>query len=58
MKPVQCFPQLEHLVFLTYNNKARRLLDIDLLLQVTIQECRFDIHVVHLPPLVCCESDE
>jgi hypothetical protein len=58
MKPMQCFPHLEHLVLLACNNEARRLLDIDLLLQVIIQEHQFDIHVVHLPPLMCRKSDE
>jgi hypothetical protein len=58
MQPVQCLPQLKHLLLLIDDDEAHRLLDTDLLLYVVIQEHRFDIHVVHLPPLVHHESDE
>jgi hypothetical protein len=58
MQPVQCIPQFEHFVLLASDDEAPRLLDIDLLLQVAAQEHRFDVHMVHLPPLVRHEGDE
>jgi hypothetical protein len=45
-------------VLLASDNETRRLLDVDLLLLVAIQECSFDVHMVHLPPLVHREGDE
>jgi hypothetical protein len=44
-------------VLFVSDDETRRLLDVDLL-QVTIQEHRFDVHMVHLPPLVRREGDE
>jgi hypothetical protein len=45
-------------VLLASDDETHRLLDIDLLLQVVIQERRFNIHIVHLPPLMCHEGYE
>jgi hypothetical protein len=45
-------------VLFASDDETHRLLDIDLLLQVTVQKCRFDVHMVHLPPLVHREGDE
>jgi hypothetical protein len=58
MQPVQRLPQFEHFVLLASDDEARWLLDVDLLLQVTIHECRFDIHMVHHALLVCHKGDE
>jgi hypothetical protein len=58
MQSVQCLPQLEHFVLLDSDDEACQLLDIDLLLQATVQEHLFDAHMVHRPPLVRREGDE
>jgi hypothetical protein len=31
---------------------------VHLLQKIAIEECRFDIHVVHFPTLLCCKCDE
>jgi hypothetical protein len=58
MQLVQHLPQLQHFVLLANDDEAHRLLDVDLLLWVAVQECRFDIYMVHLPPLMHREGDE
>jgi hypothetical protein len=45
-------------VLFASDDETRQLLDVDLLLQVTIQKCRFDVHMIHLSPLVHCEGDK
>jgi hypothetical protein len=47
MQPVQCLLLFEYFVLLASDNETRWLLDVDLLLQVTVQEHQFKVHMVH-----------
>jgi hypothetical protein len=43
--------QAEYLALLAGDRKSWLLMHVDLLLQVTIEECRLDIHVMDTPAL-------
>jgi hypothetical protein len=48
--------QSQYLSFLPWDDEPGGLLDVDLLLQISIQEGRFDVHVVDSLALLSCKS--
>jgi hypothetical protein len=49
---------VENLVLLVEDDESLQLVDIDLFLQVTIEEGRLDVHVVHMPSLLGHQCEE
>lgn len=55
---VESLPEPKHLVLVAVVDEARWLRDVHLLLELAIEECQFDIHVVHLPALLCHKCNQ
>jgi hypothetical protein len=55
---VEGLAQAENLVLLVGDDESGRLVDVDLLLQVTVEEGGLDVHVVHTPSLLGCQREE
>ena len=49
---IQRLVKAQHLVLVLSIDEAWRLLDIHLLLELPVQECRLDIHMVDIPAVV------
>ena len=55
---VQHLVELKHLVFVLAVDEPRWLLDVYFLLELPIQERRFDVHVMDAPAVVRCDGEE
>lgn len=55
LKPIKGLQQVAHIVLLARNNKAIRLHHVDLLLQLPIEECQVDVHLMDWPAVVHCK---
>ena len=55
---VEGLAQAENLVLLAGDDESRRLVDVDLLLQVSVEEGGLDIHVVHTPSFLGRQREE
>jgi hypothetical protein len=55
---IEGLTQAQHLALLVGDSESRRLVDVDLLLQVTIKERRLDIYVVDTPTLLDSQRKE
>ena len=50
--------QAKDLALLAGDDESWRLVDVDLLLQVTVDEGRLDVHVVGAPALLSCQHEK
>lgn len=55
---VQRLPESKHLVLVLVVDEVGGLMDVDLLLEFPIQECRFDVHMVDALAVVRCNGEK
>jgi hypothetical protein len=57
-QPIQCRPELQHLVFFSGGDETFRLLHIHFLRELAIEKCRLHVHVMDLPAFIRRQSQD